>query len=279
MFSGLYRKLLEEDRSYWEGAYGDIPKMLQLARLARQKLKLEYYGIPFSLSIEAELMGANVDCHAAGEPEITALPCFDLEDFFNQCNRRLQPAPISSAGVYPPPPFGGGQAPTLHTTALTEVISRLKSSEPQIPVIGSLTGPVTMLSRLLDSAQLFKAMAANPKLLHRALEEITPRSIDFGRRQIEAGADFLVLGEPSANSRILGPHHFAEFCSPYLTQIINSLGADHIILHICGQIEGILPEINKLPFGILSVEAGTGSTGIELSLPHNTVLKSICGNG
>jgi len=277
MFSGLYRKLLEEDCGYWEGAYGDIPKMLGLARQARQRLKLEYYGIPFSLSIEAELMGAAVDCRTAGEPKIAAPPCLNLEDFLDQCRRRPQPASTRSAGVYPPP--GGGQAPTLRITALIEVISRLKSAEPQIPVIGSLTGPVTMLSRLVDSAQLFKAMAANPKLLHRALEEITPRIIDFGRKQIEAGADFLVLGEPSANSRILGPHHFAEFCSPYLTRIINSLGTNHIILHICGQIEGILPEINKLPFSILSVEAGIDPSEIKSVLPHKTVLKSICGNG
>jgi [methyl-Co(III) methanol-specific corrinoid protein]:coenzyme M methyltransferase len=96
--------------------------------------------------------------------------------------------------------------------------------------------------------------------VHHLMEFVTENLIIYAGALVRAGADVVVIGDPTATGEILGPAIFKEFGLPYLNQITEELETRHkikSIVHICGDIKSIVEELNNLHAVGLSVDAVT----------------------
>jgi uroporphyrinogen decarboxylase len=97
----------------------------------------------------------------------------------------------------------------------------------QVPLIGFAGAPFTILcymvegkgSKTFDKAKQF--CFAQPQAAHLLLEKITNVTIQYLKKQVEAGADVIQVFD--SWSGLLSPSDFNIFCLPYLKRIANEI--------------------------------------------------------
>ena len=83
-----------------------------------------------------------------------------------------------------------------------------------------------------------------PQFVEELLLFAVQMEIAFGKALIEAGADCLILGEALCSPAVLSPSFYRKFVVEKEKELIGALrrlGAKHVVLHICGNINKILP--------------------------------------
>jgi MtaA/CmuA family methyltransferase len=243
--------------AYWQDLYTDADKLYQLAKALYERCGLDNYGIPLCFDLEAELFGAEVDYNASF------------------CELKIREYPFSGLKEL----LGYEKRDTSRRGLILEVIRRLRAQGDGVPVIGNITGPLTLLTQLITPDRVFKAMLRDADMVHQVLKKLTYAIEEYGYQQIDAGVQMLVIGEPVANGEILGPDNFALFCAPYLTELYQSVGrklAGRLILHICGRVDNLLTELDRLPISMLSVDSQANIKKIKQHLKPKTIIASIC---
>ncbi len=243
--------------SYWRDVYQDADKLYQLA-VATQKLgKMDNYAVPLCLTVEAELFGAQVDYSASFcELKVRDYPFRSLEQLLKHEIKD-----------------------TRRRELVLDVIRRLRAVAGDGAIFGAVTGPVTLLTQLVDPGIIFRAMHRRQELVHKALQRLLDTIDEYGQRQIEAGVDAIIIGEPIANGEILGASSFAKFSAPYLTQLLKSFQrhlSGNIILHICGRIDNLIDELKKLSFSMLSVDSASDIKYLRGALGDKIIIGSVC---
>lgn len=233
--------------AFWPEAHTDPQKMAALTQAVHTLGGFENYGVPFCMTVEAEALGAPVtlgtDCT---EPRIT-------DYLLTSCSehQRLQPIGLNSGRV----------------KTVLEAIQVLKATgDASIPVIGNLTGPISLASSLVDANVFYKEMRKNPEAVHALLKFLTEQLIAFGKAQLVAGADLIALSDPSGTGEILGPKLFKDFVVPYVNAITEALTPHSpmgTIVHICGRLGPILDTLNTLQSPVLSFDAITSVSQVK----------------
>ncbi len=211
-----------------------------MARLAMRVNKedcFENIGLPFCMTIEAELLGAPVDlgCDVV-EPHVKAY-CYNSVDEWDVL-------PIVNHHI------GRGQV-------VLDAIKIIKRMQVGTPIIGNVTGPISTAASLIEPVDFYKSLRKNPESAHKFLSVVTESILTFAKLQIEAGADVIALSEPSGTGEILGPKLFGEFVVPYInriTETVLSLGAKSIV-HICGKMDKAYGEMANIHADALSFDA------------------------
>ncbi len=151
------------------------------------------------------------------------------------------------------PDSGGPRVePAIHTPAqvatlpyipveesLTYVFQTIELLKPRlnVPLIGFCGGPFTVASYFIDSTskQAFERtkcwLKEDPRTFHQLLDKITAATIAYLKGQVRAGADVLQVFDSWAN--ILDDAQFAEFCLPYLGQIVNAFRGSVPVILFC----------------------------------------------
>lgn len=116
-----------------------------------------------------------------------------------------------------------------------------EKSAGQHSVCGWVEGALAESCDLRDLNNLFIDICDEPETVHQLLEICTQQSILFAQAQIAAGADMVGIGDAAAS--LIGPALYEEFAFPYEKRIVDAIHAAGAIakLHICGNIEPILP--------------------------------------
>lgn len=85
------------------------------------------------------------------------------------------------------------------------------------------------------------------------------------KRKSKQAAEFIAIADPSGTGEILGPKLFEEYALPALNRICEELKplCKGVIVHICGQLRTIYPQLAKLKCSGLSVDAGGKHQGAE----------------
>lgn len=211
--------------------------MSETAMQIRRSTGFENLGVPFCMTVEAEALGSQVDLgDVAVEPRVTAYGAQRLEDI-------------------------AGSNCTLTAENRLAVVLRsidiLSQDNPDLPVIGNLTGPVSLATSVLDPMKFFRLMRKEPAKTHECLNYITEFLLSFAHRQIAAGADVIAIADPTATGEIIGNVNFREFVTSRLIRLvkeIQALGAG-VIVHICGNANLLLEELNKLEGACLSFDS------------------------
>ena len=230
MMNMVVTALMEKVNIHWPKAHTDAIKMAGLAKAVYDYGCFENYGVPFCMTIEAEQMGAVVDLGSTiHEPHVTGYAIENLSQW-----RELTPLDPYSK----------------RAKVVLDAIKILKNQDDNIPIVGNLSGPVSVATSLIEPVVYYKALRRRKEEAHAFMKFVTEALIRFGKAQIEAGADVIAISDPSGTGEILGPRLFDEYVVTYVNQLIDGLREINpeipIIVHICGQMHKVYQELNKL---------------------------------
>ncbi len=213
----LTRHVLDRFRVALPSAHYSGALMAELAAAAGDMLGFDGNGVPFCLTVEAEILGAKVDLGNGNTlPRISAYP--DL-------------SPRELAESVPPTPLNRGRIPQV-----VRAVELLKKMRPHVPVVANITGPATLVSYLVRPTVLLELMRQDPRFLHNFLEELVSFLCAYVEALVDHGAEVIFIHEPVGKmSSYVGIDLFSNVL-PYLNEVARyaHLGGAYLILHLCG---------------------------------------------
>ncbi|MDR1146926.1 MAG: hypothetical protein LBK71_12450 [Verrucomicrobiales bacterium] len=240
-------------------AHTDSGLMAGLAAAVREATGFENFGVPFCMTTEAELLGSDVDLGTLEcEPKIARekFPTVSAVEFRDP--RRL---------------IRDGRAAVIVSAA-----RRLAAAHPGVPVIGSLTGPVSTAASVVDPLTFYKELRRAPDAAHKFLAHVTALLKEFCTALLaDGGATAIAVGDPSATGEILGPAMFEQFAARYLNELaahVHALGAP-FILHICGDLKRVKHLAAAIHCDALSTDAMINLPALKREFPHLTTMGNV----
>ena len=218
--------------------HSDAALMAAISGDVKAATGFENIGIPFCMTVEAEVLGSEIDFGSlACEPKIAR----ELFPSVRQVEFRDVPTMLKSGRI----------------GTVVEAAHRLSRQHSDEPVIGSLTGPVSTAASIVDPVTFLKELRKDPAGAHRVLTYVTDLLTGFARELVDNGATLIAIGDPTATGEILGPRMFDDFAVTYLNRLIDSiheLGAP-VIVHICGKLQAVKGAIPRIHGDALSTDA------------------------
>lgn len=237
MMNMITAELMEEVGIRLPEAHTNARMMADLAAAVYEKGCFENYGVPFCMTVEVENLGAKVDLGTDSyEPHVVEYAITSVKEW-----EKLAAANTRQ-----------GRA-----AVVVEAIKLLKAKGNGVPIVGNITGPVSMASSLMEPVVFYKELRKNNAQAHEFMEFVTNQLIAFAKQQIEAGADIIAISDPSGTGEILGPKPFEEFAVKYINKIIDSVKSEnkHTIVHICGQMRKVYAGVAKIKSDVLSFDS------------------------
>ena len=259
MMNMVTRELMERAGLSWPHGHTDPARMARLARAAYDAGCFENYGLPFCMTVEAEALGAGVDLgDMRSEPRVARYAIDSLE-----CWDSLPPCDV-----------GAGRMGVA-----AEAVARLREETRAVPIIGNLTGPMSLAGSLIDPVLLYKGLRRSPGQAQAFLEHVADVILAFGLRLLAAGADVIALSDPSGTGEILGPRLFAAYEVPLLNRILRGLRAAApdagLIVHICGKMHTVFALLAGIDADALSFDAVVSLKKARAHLPRTAVMGNV----
>lgn len=240
------------------GAHHDPFLMADLANDVRVHTGFENLGIPFCMTVEAELLGSAVDFGTLScEPKIAA----EIFPSVSKVEYRCIPVMLESGRI----------------STIVEAGRLLARRNPDIPVIGNITGPISTAASIVDPVTFLKELRKDRENSHRVLEYVSNLLIAFAGRLLEAGVTLISIGDPTATGEILGPKMFEEYAVRYLNKIINGIHAygASAIVHICGNVKMVRSSIPKIQSDAISTDALVNLRLLKEEFPQLTTMGNV----
>jgi [methyl-Co(III) methanol-specific corrinoid protein]:coenzyme M methyltransferase len=223
---------MEESGASWPEAHSDPVLMAKLGAAAT-KLGFESIRIPFDLTVEAEAFGAKVDM---GKLDRTPM---------------LKAHPFKDEDV-PVIPEDLSKGRTGVVIEATKILKKQYGNEYAI-VVG-VAGPVTLAGHMVETGTLLLWCITEPDTVHKFVKAATEFQVKYIKALVAAGADVIVLVDPSASTDMMHPSMFDVFAKPYLRELREAAGDAKTILHICGNTTALLDHM---------IETGVDGVSIE----------------
>lgn len=123
-----------------------------------------------------------------------------------------------------------------------------------------ITGPVTLAGNLWGVEYLLYLSMRDPERFSHAIGIATDLLIDICREAIGMGADSIYVPEATASCDLLVPRSLIIDVMPWYGKLSRSIRDVPSYLHICGNVEPILPHIPDSGFSAFSFEAPACTT-------------------
>lgn len=257
MMNMIVEDIMDIENVFWPMAHSDSEMMANLTLGMYKNGGFENFGVPFCMTVEAECMGADVYMGTkVTEPRVVKYPIESVSNW-----RELKKFDVNTA----------------RAKTVIDAIKILKEKNNDIPIVANLTGPVSLASSLMEPMTYYKELRKKKNEAHEFMEFVTDNLIEFGKAQLQAGADVLTISDPSGTGEILGAKTFNEFATPYLNKIIDNLkpyAKGGTIIHICGKLKSIYNELNDLHSDAISFDSITNAKQVV----ENVHGKIIMGN-
>ncbi|MBC7340982.1 MAG: uroporphyrinogen decarboxylase [Clostridia bacterium] len=127
----------------------------------------------------------------------------------------------------------------------------------QVPVVGKVTGPMTIAGQLLGLEQLLYLIIDAPARFQEILAFTARVSTLQGQALLAAGAHGLVLLEPAGSLAVLPAAAFHSYLVPLLESIFSAYavaGASIRWLQITGPVGKILPCLEEIPVNLVGLD-------------------------
>lgn len=203
---------------------------------------------PFmDLSVEAESLGLEIRFNENDAPDVVTHPIGNVSDLDN-----LQAPGATGArlGVF------------------TETIRLLKKVADAC-VCGYCSSPFTLSGLLAGAEELTINTIMDPDFCKRLLEFSTEVIIPYVKAQEKAGADAVMLLEPTA--ALLSPGMFTEFVNPYINAIADEVDLP-LILHVCGNTTHLVNSMCKADISGLSLDSMVDLAAVSKDVPRDMAL-------
>ncbi len=164
---------------------------------------------------------------------------------------------------------------TGRTRVYIDTVRLLAALDTKPFVLGGMIGPFSLAGRLFGVSESLELTLTEPEVMHTLLDKSTGFLIAYARAFKDAGADGVLIAEPSAG--LLSPRSLGEFSSVYIKKINDAAGDDSfsIVLHNCAARLHHLPAIFESGVSILHFGAPMDMVSALKSVPETTIL---CGN-
>ena len=250
--------VMQESGKQFPYAHSDAALMRELSEIVHKKTGFENFGVPFCMTVEAEVLGSEInfgslECEPKIQKEI--FPSVSQVDYRNILELLHK-----------------GRIETV-----AEVCYALSKKQPDVPVIGSLTGPVSTAASIVDPMSFLKELRKDRENSHKCMDYVTEFLIAYARLLIESGAKIITIADPTATGEILGPKMFGEYAVPYLNRIIDAIhdaSADAIV-HICGKTDSVKKHLVTLHSDAVSTDAVVNLAGLKEEYPDITVMGNL----
>jgi [methyl-Co(III) methanol-specific corrinoid protein]:coenzyme M methyltransferase len=212
--------------------------MSGLAADVADETGFENFGVPFCMTIEPEAMGSAVNYGSLEcEPKIT---------------REAYPSVKSAA--FPVP---GAIAANPRAGAVLESLFTLSKKYPDIPAIGTISGPLSTAASLVEPMTFLKELRREKERAHALLDAVTVSLAEWAALMAENGASVITIADPTATGEILGPKLFEECALFYINRLADSIHALKIpvIVHICGDVRMVQGHLYNLRGDAISTDA------------------------
>ena len=122
------------------------------------------------------------------------------------------------------------------------------------PILGWVEGAFAEACDLHGITETMKDLVDQPEFLLDLMEICTEQAILFSKAQIEAGADFIGIGDAAAS--LIGPRSYKKFVLPFEQRIIAAIHAQgaKTRLHICGNISSLLKILPETGADIIDID-------------------------
>jgi uroporphyrinogen decarboxylase len=141
------------------------------------------------------------------------------------------------------------------------------------PVLGYCQGPFRMASMLRGTEPLLKDCMKSNKHLEEFLDICTNALIVYGSAVIQAGADFLWIGDPSSSGDVISSKIWMKYGFPYTVRLVKALKHNgmKIMLHICGKTHDRLESYVQT-----GIDAFSGDEAVDLAFAREKMGNDIC---
>lgn len=218
----------------------------------------ENFGVPFCMTVEAEVLGSEINYGSLG------------------CEPKIQKEAFPSVAAVEFLP-SGAMAKNRRVGAVIQTIYSLGRKNPDIPVIGSLTGPLSTAASIVDPMPFLKQLRREREQAHKVIDYVCGHLLEYAKLMVDNGATVVSIADPTATGEILGPKMFEEYAVTYLNKIadaIHQLGVP-VIIHICGKMEAVKPQIAMLHGDAISVDAFVSLKNIKAEIPDITTMGNL----
>jgi [methyl-Co(III) methanol-specific corrinoid protein]:coenzyme M methyltransferase len=239
-------------------AHHDAGLMEGLARDVSAETGFENFGLPFCMTIEAESLGSDVDFGSLTcEPKIAREPfaSVDAVNFFPKAsilkNKRAE--------------------------AVINAASALSKKHPDTPVIGSITGPISLAASLVDPMTFLKDLRKKNEMAHKVINYVTEQLIEYAKLIALNGAAVISIADPTATGEILGPKLFQEFAVRYINKIVEEVQKTGVpvIVHICGDVKMVRNHLAEIQGKAISVDAMVNLHKLKEEFPALTTMGNL----
>ncbi len=260
-----------------------LPLMPITMMFAADQIGIPYgqYAIHHELLVEAQLRTAEkfdldyVSC--ISDPTREAADCGAPVRFFEDQPPALDEIHSLLAeksalgGLKVPDPWGGGR---MHDRLKAAASFRERIGGDK-PIEGWIEGPCAEAADLRGISRLMTDFFDDPGFVRDLFDFALIMGLAFGKAQIEAGVDFIGIGDAAAS--LVGPRLYESFVWPFEKKLVDGLHAlgAPVRLHICGDTRAILDGMGRLGCEItdldypVPMEEGRSRLGSERVLGAN----------
>ncbi|MBN1785727.1 MAG: MtaA/CmuA family methyltransferase [Candidatus Methanofastidiosa archaeon] len=233
------KDLMDNISVYWPEAHMDPLLMAKLSLEAHRAIGFEAVRVPYCLTILLEALGCTIlPGERTRQPSIASHP-------YNS-RQPIMPEPI-------PDDLKSHKRLPVVLGAIRTLREQVGSD---IPIIAGAEGPVTVASDLLEVTTFMKWTIKKRDTVKEYLDYGAEAVVRYANAMLDAGADVFSLLDPVASPELLNPRDFNDFILPLYQDMAKKISGD-VVLHICGDVEFILPYLKDCGFAAVSIEEKT----------------------
>jgi uroporphyrinogen decarboxylase len=124
-------------------------------------------------------------------------------------------------------------------------------------VVSTVMGPLNLAGQIRGVENLMLDFYDRPEFVEELLDFAVEVGSAHGRAQVEAGAHGILIGEALASPAMISPAFFRKYIRERERRLIQALrasGAKNTILHICGDIRGILADCAMTGTNLIDID-------------------------
>ena len=221
----------------WPDANYDAQKMAALALQAHRMFGFATVRIPFSITVDAEAFGCDVDPGTeSSQPSVRS---------------------FRYAGDYGIGDVPGDLITPDEFVASASVQTVLGAAgilaKEDLFLTAGMNGPMACINNLLGMENVLMTLMMEPEKIDAWLSAVTPHLNAYAKALSEAADAVLIIEE--ASSELTPPEYFDTVFVPYLPQVIRSAQTDaYGITHTCGSTMDVADRLAALGQDAISLE-------------------------
>lgn len=177
-------------------------------------------------------------------------PVHFQEDDLPVCDASILSGPEDFKNLKNFDPLSGGR---MHDRIRAVELFKSENGD-EFPILGWVEGPLAEFMDLTSMSEGMMMLIDDPEFVEEALDFITDKEIQCALAQLDAGADFIGMGDAAAS--LISPAVYKELVFPREKRVTEAIHAHGgmLKLHICGNVTHLLPDMIETGADIVDID-------------------------